>query len=245
MFFNFDRRILYVFLTICILTMIGGFFSNTNALLSMLFSIPGVLVAITFHEYAHAFVAYKLGDNTAKSQGRLSLNPLKHMDPFGIVMLLFLGFGWGKPVQIDPRNFNRKMSVEKAEALVAIAGPLMNFILAILFAVFYAVATKFGWFDALSSRAVFIIANILSGIILINIGLGIFNLIPLPPLDGSKVLICFLPYSAKEWFRNNEQIFYIIFLVIWITGIAGSLISPAIRGVYTGLMRLVSTIFGV
>lgn len=245
MFFSFDKRILYIFLGICVLSMIMGFLSNPAELLSLLFSIPGVLIAITFHEYAHAYAAYKLGDDTAKSQGRLSLNPLKHMDPIGIVMLLFLGFGWGRPVQIDSRNFNRNISLSKAEAIVSIAGPLANFILAILFSVITVLIIKFDLLAACSVRVAITILTILQSIIAINIGLGVFNLIPLPPLDGSKVLMHFLPYKARIWFINNEQIFYIVFLVIWITGIAGVIISPAIQAVYSGILNLTATIFKV
>lgn len=245
MFFSFDKRILYIFLGICVLSMVMGYLSNPAELLSLLLSIPGVLIAITFHEYAHAYSAYKLGDDTAKLQGRLSLNPLKHMDPIGIIMLLFLGFGWGRPVQIDSRNFNRNISLSKAEAIVSIAGPLANFILAILFSIITIIVIKFELLAACSVRVALTILKILKSIIAINIGLGLFNLIPLPPLDGSKVLMHFLPYKARMWFMNNEQIFYIIFLVIWITRIAGIIISPAIQTVYTELLKLTATIFGV
>lgn len=245
MFFSFDKRILYVFLGICVLSMVMGYLSNPAELLSLLLTIPGVLIAITFHEYAHAYAAYKLGDDTAKVQGRLSLNPLKHMNPIGIIMLLFLGFGWGKPVQVDSRNFNRNISVSKAEAIVSIAGPLANFILAILFSIITVLIIKFDLLAVFSVRVALTILTILQSIIAINIGLGLFNLIPLPPLDGSKVLMHFLPYKARTWFINNEQIFYIIFLLIWITGIAGAIISPAIQTVYSGLLRLTAKILGV
>lgn len=240
--FYFDKRILYIFLGICVLSMFVGYASNPGQILALLLSIPGVLIAITFHEYAHAWTAYKLGDDTAKSQGRLSLNPLKHMDPIGIVMLLFLGFGWGRPVEIDSRNFNRNISVRKAEAIVSIAGPLANFILAIVFSAIYGALIKFNALTSMDTRT---IITILQSIISINIGLGVFNLIPLPPLDGSKVLSYFLPYNARNWFENNQQIFYIIFLIIWITGIAGTIISPAITSIYYGLMKLVSLVFGL
>lgn len=243
--FYFDKRILYIFLGICVLSMFVGYASNPGKILALLLSIPGVLIAITFHEYAHAWTAYKLGDDTAKSQGRLSLNPLKHMDPIGIVMLLFLGFGWGRPVEIDSRNFNRNISVRKAEAIVSIAGPLANVILAIVFSAIYGALIKFNALTSMDTRTALTIITILQSIISINIGLGVFNLIPLPPLDGSKVLSYFLPYNARNWFENNQQIFYIIFLIIWITGIAGTIISPAITSIYYGLMKLVSLVFGL
>lgn len=243
--FYFDKRILYIFLGICVLSMFVGYASNPGQILALLLSIPGVLIAITFHEYAHAWAAHKLGDDTAKSQGRLSLNPLKHMDPIGIAMLLFLGFGWGRPVEIDSRNFNRNISVRKAEAIVSIAGPLANFILAIVFSAIYGALIKFNALTSMDTRTALTIITILQSIISINIGLGVFNLIPLPPLDGSKVLSYFLPYNARDWFENNQQIFYIIFLIIWITGIAGTIISPAITSIYYGLMKLVSLVFGL
>lgn len=245
MFFSFDKRLLYIFLGICVLSMIMGYLSSPIELLGLLYSIPGVLIAITFHEYAHAFAAYKLGDDTARLQGRMSLNPLKHMDPIGIVMLLFLGFGWGRPVQVNSRNFNRNISASKAEAIVSFAGPLANFILAIVFSIITVLIIKFDVLATCSVRAALTIMTILQSIIAVNVGLGLFNLIPLPPLDGSKILNHFLPYNAKIWFENNEQIFYIIFLVIWITGIAGSIISPAISFVYSWILKIVAMILGV
>ena len=242
--FYFDKRILYIFLGICVLSMFVGYASNPGKILALLLSIPGVLIAITFHEYAHAWTAYKLGDDTAKSQGRLSLNPLKHMDPIGIVMLLFLGFGWGRPVEIDSRNFNRNISVRKAEAVVSIAGPLANFILAIVFSAIYGALIKFNALTSMDTRTALTIITILQSIISINIGLGVFNLIPLPPLDGSKIIMPFLPYKAKEWFTNNEQLFSLVFVVLWITGIAGTIISPAINLVTTGILSLGKLIIG-
>ena len=245
MFFNFDRRYLYIFLGIVIAYTLIGYITNPANLLELLLGIPGVLVAITFHEYAHALAAYKLGDDTAKQQGRLTLNPFKHTDPIGILMLLFLGFGWGRPVQIDSRNLNRKMSVSKATAIISFAGPAANFILAVLFSIITALALKFGWLDAIDSRAANTIVEILATTIRVNIGLGVFNLIPLPPLDGSKILAHFLPFKAREWFESNEQIFYFIFLFIWITGFAGTIIAPAIKIISKALSDLILTIVGL
>lgn len=137
-----DKKIIYIILAIVAGYSMIGLLSNTNALLSLLYSIPGVLIAITFHEFAHAFAADKLGDDTPRLQGRLSLNPLAHLDPIGSLMLLFARVGWGKPVQINPTNFNRTISMSKGEAIVSAAGPIMNFILAIIFCVVYFDNTK-------------------------------------------------------------------------------------------------------
>ena len=243
--FTFDRKTMYTILAVLMIIGILEYIMVPGKLLSLLISVPGVLIAITFHEFAHAYVADKLGDDTARREGRLSLNPKDHLDPIGTLMLLVAGFGWGKPVHVDPRNYSRKMSMEKGEALVSIAGPIMNFILAFIFALIYCAIYKFGSVTFLSSTLGSTTLLVVSGVISINIGLGVFNLIPLPPLDGSKIIMPFLPYNAKQWFRNNEYIFYIIFVVIWITGIASLIISPAITGITNGIMSLVGMIFGM
>lgn len=239
-----DRRILYIILGLIILSNVIGLLTNTDELLSLLMSLPAVLIAITFHEFAHAFVADKLGDDTPRKQGRLSLNPFAHLDPIGSIMLIFAGFGWGKPVEINSRNFNRNIKMPVAEAMVATAGPIMNFILAIIFAVIYAIIWKFAPIFMVNQIG-FIIMLIIQSCIVINLGLGIFNLIPLPPLDGSKIVMGFLPYNAKNWVQQYGQYFYIAFVVIWVTGIAGRIISPLISGAYTGLMKLVFSMFGI
>ena len=253
--FTFDKRIIYVIIGIMVFRTIYQYSTVEGALLGLVLTIPGVLIAITFHEFAHAFVADKLGDDTPRREGRLTLNPLGHLDPIGSLLLLFAGFGWGKPVHVNPRNYNRKMSMEKGEALVSIAGPLMNFLLAIIFTIITCIVLQ-----ATSSRLVFwgdsmgliasnqineIIIKILLYTVSINVGLGIFNLIPLPPLDGSKVIMPFLPYKAKQFFMQNETIFYIVFVAIWLTGITSYIISPLIGAIDAGLFKLGLSIFGL
>lgn len=243
--FFFDKRTIYIILLICVVFSLVGYISDLEALKTLLFCVPGVLIAMTFHEYAHAFTAYKLGDDTARNQGRLTLNPLKHVDPFGLIMFLFIGIGWGKPVQVDGRNLKRTISYKKAEALVAFAGPLANFIIAILFTVLYAILIKFNVLTISGGRSTEIIGSIILYTITLNIGFGVFNLIPLPPLDGSKILKAFLPYNANRWFEENEKIFYIIFIILWITGIAERIIFPIRNSIYTGIVELVARIFGI
>ena len=241
----FDKRSLYILLIVMIIWGLADYLTNPNNLLGLLFSIPGVLIAITFHEFAHAFAADKLGDDTPRSEGRLSLNPSAHLDPIGSVMLLFAGFGWGKPVHVNPRNYNRDISMDKADAIVSAAGPIMNFILAIILTLIYCAVWKFGGATVMTSNVLYIIMQMLQIAISINIGLGIFNLIPLPPLDGSKVIKPILSYNAKMWFENHEQIFYIVFVALWIIGILGRIISPIIDVVYSGIMSLGLKIFGL
>lgn len=239
-----DKRILYIVLGLFILSNVVGLLSNTNTLLGLLISLPAVLVAITFHEYAHAWAADRLGDDTPRRQGRLNLNPFSHLDPIGTVMLIFAGFGWGKPVEINSRNFNRNIKMSVAEAVVAAAGPIMNFILAIIFTVIYTAIWKFAPSFAVTQVGS-IIMILLGACVSVNIGLGVFNLIPLPPLDGSKIIGGFLPYNIRNWFERYYNIFYIVFVIIWVTGIAGSIISPIILWGYNGIFRLVAMIFGI
>ena len=242
--FNFDRKAIIAVIAIMLVAWIIS--AGTNGILGILLSLPGVIIAMTFHEYAHALAAYKLGDDTPKIQGRLNLNPLSHIDPIGLVLLMVAGFGWGKPVQIDPRNFDGKYSLSKSEAIVAAAGPIMNFILAFVFAIIYYilfVATNV--LSGLSASTLSVLYTIIIQIISINIGLGVFNLIPLPPLDGSKVLMHFLSYNAKQWFYNNERIFYIAFLILWITGLLSSLLSPIFSGVFSGITWLAFKIVSI
>lgn len=139
--FYADKRFIYILLIVIVLMNLMSM--SQLEWLALLLTLPGVLIAITFHEYAHAWAATKLGDDTPESQGRLNLNPLSHIDPIGFILLLFVGFGWGKPVAINPRNFNRKYSQTAGEAIVAAAGPIMNFIIAVVLTLVYCAIYKF------------------------------------------------------------------------------------------------------
>lgn len=242
--FNIDKRIIYVIIAILAISTIVSYIQNPSELLSLLLTLPGVIIAITFHEFAHAFSADKLGDDTPRRQGRLNLNPLSHLDPIGFFMLVFVHFGWGRPVEINPRNFNRKRSMSAQQAIVSFAGPLMNIVIAlVLTIILYAIITFAPTF-VLTTAGYLTILTIQMAIS-VNIGLGVFNLIPIPPLDGSKILMHFLPYNAKNWFLNNQRIFYIIFLILWITNLTSYIISPVINLVSTGIYSLVGAIFGI
>ncbi|MBQ6816821.1 MAG: site-2 protease family protein [Bacilli bacterium] len=238
---NFDKRILYIIIGAVLLFSLvnmGG-----DGLMGLLLTLPGVIIAITFHEFAHAYSAYKLGDDTPLYQGRLNLNPLSHVDPIGLIMLIVAHFGWGKPVQINPNNFRGKYSLSASEAIVSVAGPVMNFFVALVFAFIYVLIVKFAGLQFMFTDMGGIVVSIVQYTIIVNVGLGVFNLIPLPPLDGSKVLMHFLPYNAKVWFESKETIFYIAFLILFITGIAGDIISPLINTIYMAIMNLVGVLF--
>ena len=186
------------------------------------------------------------GDDTPKLQGRLNLNPLSHIDPIGIMLLVVAGFGWGRPVQINPRNFDGKYSLSKAEAIVAAAGPLMNFCLAFIFMIIaYVCYGETTILNSLSAKTNIVLYTVLMRTISINIGLGVFNLIPLPPLDGSKILMHFLGYNAKQWFYNNERYFYMTFIILWITGYISVILTPLFSGVFSGMYWIVEKIVSI
>lgn len=241
MYFNYSSPWMIMILVILIMENLQTYFTNSGSILELLLSIPGLLIAITFHEFAHAWVADRLGDDTPRRQGRLTLNPIAHLDPYGVILLLFAGFGWGKPVQINPNNFNRKVSIKKGNALVSLAGPAMNFVLAIIFAIIYGLMLKFGK-EVVMSKNGAVLLTIIEYVIVLNEGLGVFNLIPLPPLDGSKILVAMLPTNARIWYENHQSILYIVSLLIWITPLSTLIITPAIRIINSGLMNIIYAI---
>ena len=241
--FGSNKKIIYGIIIVMAAVTLLDYATTDGALLSLLLTLPGVLLAITFHEFAHANAADKLGDDTPRLQGRLSLNPIDHIDPLGILMLMFVHVGWGKPVQVNPRNYDRRFTMEKADAIVSIAGPLMNFFLAIVLTLIYCAIVKFAPISFYAATAGQVTLAIIFYAIIVNVGLGVFNLIPLPPLDGSKVIQPLLPYKAKYWLMDNQHIFYIIFLALWVTGIAGEIISPIINTIADGILSFGQFIF--
>lgn len=241
--FSFDKRVLYVILAVLVVTSLSRM--TSEAWLSLLLTLPAVVIAITFHEYAHAWMADRLGDTTPRSQGRLTLNPLAHLDPVGSILLIFAHVGWGKPVQINPNNFTSNKSKGACEALVSFAGPAMNFIIAIILTLVSMLLTSLAPASFLYSYAGNVIGILIYVTITVNIGLGVFNLIPLPPLDGEKIFRNFLPYRALEWLDRNAYTLNLIFMVLWITGLLGVVVSPVIEVIQNGIFWLVGSILSL
>ncbi len=181
-----------------------------------LISLPVLLLAITVHEYAHARVAYHFGDPTAKLQGRLSLNPLVHLDPLGLLMLLVARIGWAKPVPINPNNFRNYRS---GLLWVSLAGPLANFTLAFL-SLFL---LRVGRWSFVGADILWFLLNIQ---VSLNIALGVFNLIPLPPLDGSKIISALARGAALDIYRQIEPYAPLILVGLLISGILGRIVWP-------------------
>lgn len=241
--YGIDRKTLYIILAVLVVMSI--FSMSAGEWLNILLTLPAVIIAITFHEFAHAWMADRLGDTTPRNQGRLTLNPLSHLDPFGFVLLMFAHVGWGKPVQINPNNFTSNKSRGTCEMLVSFAGPAMNFILAFILMIVYVVLERTTSLVFATSFAGSVIVTLLYLTIIINIGLGIFNLIPLPPLDGEKIFRNILPYNAQSWLDRNSQTLYIIFMVLWIFGFLGTLVSPVISVVQKGLYFVALKLVGL
>ncbi len=191
--------------------------------------ILGLVVGITIHEAAHAFVAYRLGDPTAKLEGRLTLNPMSHLDPIGTLTLVFLGFGWGKPTPFDPFNLR---NIKRDSALISVAGAVTNLIFATLLSIPYLVAFYLNVLTPTMLEVYFY----LSPIIFFNVVLGVFNLIPIAPLDGFKVLGGLLPQRWYDEWQMTEKYGLIILLLLIVTGILGQVLFPITSTVFSTLI---------
>lgn len=202
-------------------------------LLETLIWLPAIIIALTFHEYAHGKAADALGDDTPYLQGRLTLNPLPHIDWIGFLMLLFFKFGWAKPVLVNPYNF-KKVGMKRGMALVSVAGPLMNILLAFLSMLLYKLIIVNGQGDWTG-----IVLQLLVPLIQINLILAAFNLIPLPPLDGSKILAGFLSDEGAAKLYSMEQYGPIILLLLIMTGLVGKIMWPIVTVLYQLLAVMV------
>ncbi|MBU5485635.1 site-2 protease family protein [Clostridium sp. MSJ-11] len=210
-----------------------------NILTYKILMIPAILIAFTFHEYAHAFVADRLGDKTPKFQGRLTLNPLAHIDPLGFIMIILAGFGWAKPVQVNPRVFK---NYYKDDLKVSIAGPLANVLVAVVVAAILSVVNKFLPHYLYFNPVIDLLIGILYITIQLNCTLAFFNMMPLPGLDGFHVLRDLFPaktYKIYEKIYPYQTVILILFIVI--PGISGLLVhTPA-----NALFGFIAKIFNI
>jgi Zn-dependent protease len=205
-------------------------------LAALVLKIPALLLAVTVHELAHGWVADRLGDPTARLQGRLTLNPLPHIDPLGALAFVVAGFGWAKPVPVNAGNFRHPT---RDMLWVAAAGPLSNFALAFAGLVALVLVRRAGLLPDILAEPV---SGILFWVFQFNLALGIFNLIPLPPLDGGHFLPYFLPRAAGGLLRSLEQFGPIILIVLVISGATRYVVGPAFRAlteIYVAAVRAV------
>ena len=203
-----------------------------NFFIGLITSLPGIIIAMVIHEWAHARVAYALGDFTPKMMGRLTLNPAAHIDPFGLLLLLIAHFGWAKPVQINPYNFSNP---KRDDILVSLAGPAANFVTAFFALVAMAIMDSMGFPMTEGVYMVF------TAIMIININFGIFNLLPIPPLDGSHVLRQLLPDELAERYDELQQYNMIILIIILMTPVVSWILIPIqhmILGIFYGIVGI-------
>ena len=187
---------------------------------NVLHALPGILIGLTVHEYCHALAAHKLGDNTAKEQGRITFNPIKHIDPIGFLFIIFAGFGWAKPVQFNPANLS---NLRRDKAIIAVAGPLSNLALALVFIgivrlwIYLLASSGSEGMAFLHSENVLVFINIVLRAATINLGLFVFNLLPIPPLDGSHIAFSGLNLPMETQYRFMKIGAPLLFGIIMLT----------------------------
>lgn len=213
----------------------------SDQIIELLFVIPCVLIALTVHEVAHGYMAFRLGDPTARNLGRLTLNPLKHLDFIGTICMIFFHFGWAKPVPINSRYFRKP---RRDMALTAAAGPVSNFIMAFLGALLYAILyTIFAHNPAPSNFLAYVqiaALQLLQYFHILNLSLGMFNLIPVPPLDGSRIFLTFLPAKYYFGIMKYERYIQIGLMVLLYLGLLSKPLSAAVSWLSSGMFRVVS-----
>ena len=202
-----------------------------GSMLDMVLRLAAVLLCLTVHETCHGLAAYALGDPTARRAHRLSLNPLRHIDWFGLLMMFAAGFGWAKPVPVNPNYFKKP---KQGMALTALAGPVSNFLLALLTLLVARIFCDVAAYSETNQR----ILDFLLMVAVLSIGLGLFNLVPIPPLDGSKVLFAVLPDRTYDWLMRNERYGMLLLFALVFFDVGSNALSKTIQWVFDLFCRM-------
>ena len=214
----------------------GAFSDPLDWLMDVLMTLPAIIIGLSFHEYAHAVVSYKLGDPTPKLQGRVTINPMAHVDPVGFAALIFAGFGWGVPVEVNPTYYaNRR----KGELLVSLAGVTMNLIIAIVFAVIAKILLMTLGAAVLSTSWGAVLWTMIMYVIQINLVLMIFNLIPVPPLDGFSIICEIFDLKTTDFYWTVYRYGNVILIALIIFGVTGRIISPCVSFIFNLLQSFI------
>ena len=228
--------IILIFALMAVNSLMRGSYSNPmDWIMEKILILPGILIGLSFHEFGHAYVSTKLGDPTPKLQGRVTINPLAHVDPVGMVCLLFAGFGWGIPVEINPAYYKHR---RRDEILVGLAGVTMNLILAIVFSLLIRVVMMLT--GVLGPDVTSVIYTIFMNVVMINVVLMVFNLLPVPPLDGFGIVTNLFHLEKYSWYQQYYQWGYFILIFLVLLGVVSAILGP----VTMFIMQLLSPLMG-
>ncbi len=214
-------------------------FNMNSIIFNKIIMIPGIIIGLTFHEFAHALVADKLGDKTPRFEGRLTLNPSAHLDPVGFITILIFGFGWAKPVHVNPSAYN---NYSKDDLKVSLAGPIANFLISIIMTIILAFYVRFGY-RVLPDALFNVLYTMLQAAIIINVGLGLFNLLPVPPLDGFSLLRSLSPKTFYKYQNSFYQ--YQMIIMLFLLYFGGRILSIPQNIIVRALLRLAYLIMGI
>ena len=234
---NIDITFIVIIVILAMSSLRSGISDPAQWLVDKMLLLPRIIIGLSFHEFGHAAVAYKLGDNTPKMQGRVTLNPLAHIDWMGLAALFFCGFGWGQPVQINPYNFKHR---RRDELFVALAGVIMNALLALLFTFIAKIVLTAAGSDWITYNTLGMgIWQIIVYAIQINLVLMIFNLIPCPPLDGFNIIANIFGFAGTQTYWNIYRYGNWILVIIIVFGVTGMIISPCVQTIMFWLWQLI------
>lgn len=233
-FFNSPVTLVFILLVLWNFTH-GGFSNPMEWIMDKLIILPGIIIGLSFHEFAHGAVSYALGDPTPKLQGRLTINPAAHFDPWGFLALLIAGFGWGVPVQIDPRYYKHR---RRDELLVSLAGVAMNLLVAVVFcfAIKALLTANPVWLHGTIGQT---LIQVLFAVVSINVVLMIFNLIPVPPLDGFGILTEIFNFRKYNWYYQVYDKGFLILMILILFGVTDKILGPGVGFVTNLLMNLI------